>query len=354
MGECPKIMSRPVERAGNKRGGIINGSSAKQMPEVNNLLEILAARLSQKGLDVTGEKAIDYGRQITISDGMNRLPVNIYWSQKKGLTTVIGGKESNPLRSLIREILSEILELSGNSSAEAGTKDSSISAKNCSGSQIHRWESWIGTDEAGKGDFFGALVVAGFHADKQIIPRLKEMGVQDSKKISRTKISIISDRLYEAFKDRIEILILKPLTYNRLYQKFAAENKKLNELMAWMHGRVILNLSERTKETKVVVDKFTTDRKLFGSLKDLKKIEMLQVAKAEQDLAVAAASIIARHHYLLSLKQLKQKYKIDLVSGSGEQSINCGVAFVKKYSLERLNDIAKTHFKNYEKIKADL
>ncbi|MBW6515064.1 MAG: ribonuclease HIII [Candidatus Cloacimonetes bacterium] len=290
---------------------------------------------NEDGLELISEKTIPYGVQLVFSDNNEQLPLNVYYSEKKGISTVIGGNDNKRIKRSLAEIIHKLND---------GFSDGNI----------HSWQSWLGTDEAGKGDFFGALVVAGFYADQDIVDGLRKMGVKDSKLISRNMLEPIALKLYKSFKERICVVVLHPVTYNKLYLEFKGQNKKLNELMAWMHGRVILNLLEKTGENKVVVDKFTTDKKLIKTLKDLNKIELLQVPKAEKDLAVAAASIIARYHYLESLKQIQKKYRIDFKAGSGEQSLETGVLFVQKYSLDKLQEVAKIHFKNYDKIKEKL
>jgi ribonuclease HIII len=303
--------------------------------QLNTYVDEVKNALSARRLETLAEREINYGKQLQVSDGENTITLNIYYSQKKGVSSVIGGAETNPLRPVLTGIIGEL--------------DNNLNPAN-----IHSWESWLGTDEAGKGDFFGALVVAGFFAGRDIVPDLQRIGVKDSKKLMPPQIEKLAHKLYKAFNDRICVIVLKPETYNKLYRDFRAKGKKLNELMAWMHGRIILDLQKRTGEKRVLVDKFTTDSKLIRSLQGLEKIELLQVPKAEQDLAVAAASIIARYHYLASLKQLKSKFRIDFRSGSGEQSLITGIEFVKKYSVKRLNEVAKIHFKNYDKIKTKL
>ncbi len=312
-----------------------SNKSSGNFTRLEEYKEQIIRSAAEQNLYLISEKEIPYGLQIVIGTQEVNVPLNIYYSEKKGISTVIGGKEFNPLKPLLTEM---ILSLTVDSTQK----------------NIHSWDSWLGTDEAGKGEFYGALVVAGFHTDKDIIPELQRIGVKDSKKITRDMIDPIAHKLYKAFKERIGVVSLNPLTYNKLYNDFNHQQKKLNEMMAWMHGRVILNLLEKTGENRVVVDKFTTDAKLLKTIKDLEKIELLQIPQAERDLGVAAASIIARYHYLDSLKMLSKKFRLEFKSGSGKQSLETGVTFVKKYSLAKLQEVAKTHFKNFEKIKEKL
>ncbi|MCK4312822.1 MAG: ribonuclease HIII, partial [Candidatus Cloacimonetes bacterium] len=72
--------------------------------------------------------------------------------------------------------------------------------------------------------------------------------------------------------------------------------------------------------------------------------------KAEEDLAVASASIIARFHFLNGIRDLSEKFGIEFPKGASEKVLETSGEFVKKYSKEKLNEVAKIHFKTYEKI----
>ena len=311
-------------------------SEEDRLPEkIAEFAEALGRAIAAHNLQIIERKRINYGLQLVIGYQEPRLPVNVYWTPKNGLKAVPGGSKDNILKPVLEEIIPTLF-------------DSNPAIR------IHSWQSWLGTDEAGKGDFYGALVVAGFHADRDVLPLLKEMGVRDSKLIPKREIESIAHDLYKRFNERIGTVVLKPESYNKLYLDFRQQGKKLNELMAWMHGRVIIDLLQRRGEKRVLIDKFTTDKKLLQSLKELQKVELLQVPRAEADPAVAAASIIARYHYLVSLKQLSSKYKIPFKSGSGAESIKTGVTFAGQYSLARMKEVAKIHFNNYTKIRDEI
>ncbi|HEU5384193.1 MAG TPA: hypothetical protein VFV38_53040 [Ktedonobacteraceae bacterium] len=53
----------------------------------------------------------------------------------------------------------------------------------------------IGTDEAGKGDYFGPLVIAGVYLDEQQVAQLRSRGVRDSKTLSDTAIVALADEI---------------------------------------------------------------------------------------------------------------------------------------------------------------
>ena len=50
----------------------------------------------------------------------------------------------------------------------------------------------IGTDESGKGDYFGPLVVAGVFIPDNQHKVLEELGVKDSKRLSDNRVSLFA------------------------------------------------------------------------------------------------------------------------------------------------------------------
>ncbi len=300
---------------------------------MNPILIKFVADIIQKAsnfrLTLSDEKEISYGVQLKFEKGDKDIPLNVYYSKKKGVSAVIGGSPKNPLRTILQQILQQEPDTAQND---------------------HNWKIWAGTDESGKGDFFGALAVCGFIVRENNIAELKKIGVKDCKLLSDFEVIKIAEKLYENYKDNIEVLILQPAKYNELYAKFRQGNKKLNEMLAWMHARVILNLNAKHKFDGAVVDKFASDKVLTGSIKDMKNIKLIHKIKAEEDIAVAAASIIARYHFLKSIKMLSRKFQLEFPKGASEKVIKIGKEFVGKFSKDRLSEVAKIHFKTIEKI----
>jgi ribonuclease HIII len=80
-------------------------------------------------------------------------------------------------------------------------------------------------------------------------------------------------------------------------------------------------------------------------MKKGKNIELIQRPKAEEDMAVAAASILARAEFLKRLYFLSQDFKVDLPKGSSSRSEEVGLELVEKLGADVLEKVAKTHFK---------
>lgn len=198
----------------------------------------------------------------------------------------------------------------------------------------------IGTDESGKGDYFGPLVVAGvFVPDKQE-DVLRELGVKDSKRFSDNRVREMADLIKKGYKH--SIVAIGPEKYNELYGKL----KNLNRLLAWAHARAIENILEEVVCVQAITDQFGD--KLYvenAMMKRGKDIELIQRPKAEEDMAVAAASILARAEFLRRLYFLSKDFAIDLPKGSSQRSEEVGLELVKKHGPGILDKVAKIHFK---------
>ncbi|HCX72575.1 MAG TPA: ribonuclease HIII [Candidatus Cloacimonas sp.] len=290
-------------------------------------LEKILPLTQAAGFVLADEKEIPYGVQLKFAKADNKIPLNIYFSTKKGINPVLGGSAKNPLRAQLQQVLV--------------TRESEL---------IHSWQIWCGSDESGKGDFFGPLVVAAFVAQKDELPQLLATGVKDSKKITDKNIEQIAKKLYGKFNNRIKVLVLNPLKYNQLYNKFRQQGKKLNELLAWMHGRLIVDLHKEHQFAGAVVDKFASNRNLMESLQALQQIKVKNVVRAEQDPAVAAASVIARYHFLQNMQMLQKKYQMKLPKGATNNVINAARVFSQKYGKNRLKEVAKINFKTIQKV----
>src|SRR5438034_10185512 len=159
------------------------------------------------------------------------------------------------------------------------------------------FEPHFGVDESGKGDFFGPLVIAGAYVDRGIARKLLDAGVVDSKRISSdARIRALADTIRKSSLGLVETVLIGPQRYNELYEKFG----NLNSLLAWGHARVIENLLARNQGCpRSLSDQFGDARVINASLlKHGRKIAIEQRHRAESDIAVAAASILAREAFI--------------------------------------------------------
>jgi len=203
----------------------------------------------------------------------------------------------------------------------------------------------LGVDESGKGDFFGPLCVAGAYGDEETIPKLVEIGVKDSKKIQDTPCLKLAEKIRKLIP--YHVVRISPLKYNELYEKFG----NLNLLLGWGHATVIESLLEKTSCDRVIIDQFAAEHVVENALKRKnKKVALTQRTKAEQDVVVAAASILARAAFLEGLGKLGESVHLILPKGASKTTLEVGKKLVEKHGPEILNTLAKLHFKTYQQI----
>lgn len=207
----------------------------------------------------------------------------------------------------------------------------------------------IGTDESGKGDYFGPLVVAGVFLPDEQQNVLKELGVKDSKRHSDNRVRELADILKKGYKH--SLVVIGPEKYNELYLKL----RNLNKMLAWAHSRVIENILEEVPCSLVITDQFGNKSFVLNALmKRGKDVELVQKPKAEEDLAVAAASILARAEFLKRLYFLSQDIGINLPKGSSALVEETGLKLVKLQGIQILDKVVKKHFKITKRILASL
>ena len=207
-------------------------------------------------------------------------------------------------------------------------------------------DCWIGTDESGKGDYFGPLVVAGVLVDQNNIKKFQEIGIKDCKKVKDESIEKLAWQIKA--NSTFSVITINPAKYNQLYAKF----NNLNNLLAWGHARAIENILEKKECKYALSDKFGNESLIKNALMTQgRTINLEQRHKAEDDIAVAAASILARNEFLQRIKKMSQEYGIELPKGASEKVKEQARVFIKKYGFEALNNIAKLHFKTTLELK---
>lgn len=203
-------------------------------------------------------------------------------------------------------------------------------------------EGHIGVDESGKGDYFGPLVIAACYVGPEHLAELD--GVKDSKKLTDAMSLRLATKIKAVCPH--SVIAINPIKYNELYGKFL----NLNKLLAWGHARAIENVLEVQPAKMVISDQFAAGglevkRALFEKGKT---IEFRSMVRAEADIAVAAASVLARAEFLRKLEGLGKEYGVDLPKGASSIVIAAGHRYVAKYGREGLVNVAKLHFRTTE------
>jgi ribonuclease HIII len=218
--------------------------------------------------------------------------------------------------------------------------------------EVHNPEMFaphFGVDESGKGDFFGPLVIAGCYTNAEITRTLMAAGIQDSKKIGSDKrIRDLAEIIRSTPGVVFSAVAIGPERYNELYQKFG----NLNRLLAWGHARVIENLLEAQPDCpRALSDQFANPALIKRALLEKgQAIQLDQRTKAESDVAVAAASILAREKFIDWMQQGGKQYQVTLPRGASALVKQVAHNLVAAHGAAVLRRLAKVHFKTASEI----
>ena len=207
----------------------------------------------------------------------------------------------------------------------------------------------LGVDESGKGDFFGPLCVAGVYVNEAVVKSWADAGIRDSKNISSDKrIKELAELIRNTPGCVTSVVPIGNEAYNRLYAKM----RSVNTMLAWGHARVIENLMGQRHRmapapVRAISDQFASNKDVVAkALMTLgREIELVQKHRAEEDLAVAAASILARHEFVTRLGALEKQFELRLPKGASAAVDDAAKEFIAQHGAENLPKVAKMHFR---------
>ncbi|MBR0055729.1 MAG: ribonuclease HIII [Kiritimatiellae bacterium] len=203
----------------------------------------------------------------------------------------------------------------------------------------------IGVDESGKGDYFGPLVIAAAYTNETLGPRMRQLGAKDCKVLSDAQVLSIGSQLRALLgANRYAIVSIGPEKYNEIY----AKRKNGNVILAWGHARAIENVLARVPSCpRVVADQFGNESLIQRALLERgRQVALEQHHKAEADIAVAAASIIAREHFLKALAALGKEHGVALPKGAAHATtLPAAKSLVAKGGEALLKKVAKINFR---------
>jgi ribonuclease HIII len=280
---------------------------------------------------VTTSKIIKgtYNYETVLSKGKNNVKLQVYFGKKGNKVVLQGNKESDFYQEVDGIIFGP------------GLFKASID-------ELSEPENYIGTDESGKGDYFGPLVIAGVYVNNESIVALKKAGVRDSKEIkSDTTIKTTSREIKKIVGNRYSLVVILPEKYNELYKNF----RNVNRLLGWGHAKVLENILDKQEATEAISDKFGDEGFIRNSLQEKgRKITLHQLTRAERYTAVAAASILARDRFNDWFAERNKELNFQLPKGASNQVEEAAREIKSLYGEELLKKIAKLHFKTSKKI----
>lgn len=205
-----------------------------------------------------------------------------------------------------------------------------------------------GSDEVGTGDYFGPVCVCATIVDENTLPIIRKLGIRDSKQLNDEDIRKIAPEVMKVIP--YSLLILDNPRYNAVHDQI-----NLNAIKAMLHNKAYVNLAKKCGLPEFrVVDQFAPERTYYSYLKNeaevVKPIHFETKAEDKYP-AVGAASVIARYAFLVKWDEMEKKYGMTFHKGGGAKADTSAKEFVEKYGFENLNEVAKLHFKNTEKLK---
>lgn len=233
-----------------------------------------------------------------------------------------------------------------NPNFQSTNKQTTISSKKENNSQTL---PQCGSDEVGTGDYFGPVTVCASYIDKEILSKINEFNLTDSKVLTDEYIRKIAPILMEIVPH--SVVILDNQKYNEIQQ-----TNNLNAIKAKLHNACYIHLEKKiqTLPKLCIVDQFAEEDIYYHYLKNLNHVirNLHFETKAESKyISVAISSIIARYAFLKSMDKLSETYQMEFPKGAGTKVDEFGKEFIDKYSEEELTKVAKMHFKNTDKIK---
>lgn len=207
----------------------------------------------------------------------------------------------------------------------------------------------IGTDESGKGDYFGPLVIGGVIASEAQAKQLQKLGVKDSKDLSNTAIENLAISIREVLQQtQYKVIPITPIKYNELHKTM---EKNVNLILGWGHARAIKDLLATNPACKTaVVDQFGDQSYIKKALgRKGETLTLIQSPKAEREVTVAAASILARSKFVDRMREMSKTYRMEFPMGS-TNVIPSAEKFVLSYGGRALPNVAKVHFSITSKI----
>lgn len=299
-----------------------------------NDMALLAGFAAERGWEVCQHRAIQYGRQMKISDGRNQATVTVYCTGK----ALVQGRSSSMTDELAAWCSTNLKGSVSRTGGPAGRRSPNPARA--------RGIPRIGIDESGKGDYFGPMVAAGVYVDPKSELALVEMGVVDSKRLSDARIAELSAAIRRQCPH--SVVAIGPARYNQLY----ASMRNVNVMLAWAHARCLENLLARVDCGLAVSDQFGDESYLTRALMERgRQVHLKQHPRAEADVAVAAASILARDEFVRRLAALSRRAGIELPKGASDPRIVIVASEIaSKGGREVLGNYAKLHFRTTESL----
>jgi len=307
------------------------------IPQLEYVVQQLRAKLPPEYELVS--LPIQYGVKLLLIQAEKRAGGSLYFSKKKRCFSFV--PHANGDKDISQILMDHINAMIGLRTNEIYSPANSVIRSPLP--IDHGYSCWMGTDEAGKGDLFGPLVIAGFICDRTILAELYGLGIRDSKELSRQQIEKCAMILKKKYRGRNFIVTIHPVKYNKLYPNFANRGG-INGILGWGHATAINHLSRKKFPLQaVIIDRFSEKDRLRQTLRIASTIKLDLRVRAESDPAVAAAAILARHNYNLARERMQETLGFIPHAGCGVEALN-DLQQLFTTAPQSLSHFVKIHF----------
>ncbi len=292
----------------------------------------------------SNERRLQFGVSVKIGTPAGVRSVALYHSAKRAGSRLV-------IEEPAIERAGDLIEAMGASIGETKSASAAPTPRSSNGVPA----AHIGADESGKGDYFGPLVACAAFVGENAAPRLRALGVRDSKELSDPEMRNIAPQIREIC-EHVALVAIEPERYNEMHNP---KEMNANSMLRWAHGEAISGDSAQRESTgpsarglTVVIDQFTkTENLMLAEQRERGwDVRLVQMHRAESDVAVAAASILARVEFIERLDQLSQSAGVRLPKGAGPIVDSAARELVRQQSPDALNRYAKRHFKNTTRV----
>ncbi len=339
--------------------------------DVADTVARLSAALKAAGYAPGAARPIDYGQQFGAEDGPARVAINVYGG-KKGVRIVVGGAAGTPLHAAVSAIAQQTLaggsppSAPRSNGASIGLRESAATAtvRAADARESFGPGPWMGSDESGKGDYFGPLVAAAVFVAPEQEAALRAAGARDSKLLDDVAAHQTAAEVRRLCAGRFAEDVLPPAEYNALYAELKAGGQNLNHLLAERHVRVLDAVLAAdgvagSPSLTVIADQFADERLVRERLRDALTARgaplplLRQTPRAEANVAVAAASILARDRFLVWLDEASSRFGVRLPKGGANPAIvAAGRRILQQHGQSGLREVAKLHFATTARVSA--
>lgn len=330
--------------------------------EFTELVQQLVTAFSPLG-NVTTKK-INYGMQIVLTDGDKKATLNVY-NGRKGVKFVWGGADT-PLRAQAEALAASAVGVAAAGPVRSTTVPDSLPSADAAGGTVLSaglpgillrgvpgYDGvWMGSDESGKGDYLGPLAAAAVALDEASGKALAAAGVRDCKALGDARIRALVP-IIRAKARACTVQVLLPEQYNTIYAQYRAQGKTLNALLMKAHADVLSATAHRDPACHLaLIDQFMKAEHILRSMRiACPSLTVYCRPRAEADIAVAAASVLARAAFLEAMDQLAAEAGVaELPKGGGSAATDAARRLVQRLGRDALPHFAKLHFANTMKL----